>query len=168
MKFSSLGKLLLFVCFTAAFCNGCWDRKEFNQLAIAQTIAVDYEDGEYQLTVQLLMPNTAEETISSKNIWIIDGKGKSVGDAMENLALRAPRELYLNHLDIVLLGEGLMKQDVGQGLEYLMKQHVLRRRTSLLATEGRAGDIVQAQSDLAEVDIYYLANLIRDQRRHVK
>ena len=59
MKFSSLGKLLLFVCFTAAFCNGCWDRKEFNQLAIAQTIAVDYEDGEYQLTVQLLMPNTA-------------------------------------------------------------------------------------------------------------
>ena len=168
MKFSSLGKLLLFVCFTAAFCNGCWDRKEFNQLAIAQTIAVDYEDGEYQLTVQLLMPNTAEETISSKNIWIIDGKGKSVGDAMENLALRAPRELYLNHLDIVLLGEGLMKQDVGQGIEYLMKQHVLRRRTSLLATEGRAGDIVQAQSDLAEVDIYYLANLTRDQRRHVK
>ncbi len=27
---------------------------------------------------------------------------------------------------------------------------------------------MQAQSDLAEVDIYYLANLIRDQRRHVK
>ncbi|MGM9525943.1 MAG: hypothetical protein ACI3U1_06675, partial [Peptococcaceae bacterium] len=151
MKPSVIWKLLLLFCITAAFCNGCWDKKEFNQLAIAQTIAIDYEDGQYQLTIQLLMPNAAEETISSEQMWVIDGKGDSVGDALEQISFCAPREIYLDHLDIVLLGQGLLEHDMGQGLEFLMKQHVLRRRTSLLAVEGRAGDILQAKPDLADV-----------------
>lgn len=168
MKMPMLCKLALLFCFTAAFCNGCWDRKDFNQLAIAQAIAVDYTEGEYQVTVQLLMPNAIEDTVSSDSIWIIDGKGASVGDALEALALRAPREIYLDHLDIVLLGEGLLKENMSEGLEYLIKQSVLRRRTSLLAAKGLAGDVLQAKAELADVDIYYLTNLIRDQKRRVK
>ena len=89
MKLSTLCKCLLLVCFTAAFCNGCWDRKDFNRLAIAQAVAVDYEDGQYELTVQLLMPNAIEDTVSSDSVWIINGQGNSVGDALEALAMRA-------------------------------------------------------------------------------
>lgn len=168
MRIQTWCKLAALVCLTAVFCNGCWDRKDFNQLAIAQAMAVDYIAGQYQLTVQLLMPDAESDTVSSENIWIIDGKGDSVGDALEELALRAPREIYLDHLDLVLLGEGLLQKDLGQGLEYMMKQSVLRRRASLLAVKGLAGDILQAKAKLAEVDIYYLNNLIRDQKRRVK
>lgn len=168
MRIQMWCKLTLLCCLTAVFCNGCWDRKDFNQLAIAQAIAVDYTEEQYQLTVQLLMPDASSDTVSSDSLWIIDGKGDSVGDALEELALRAPREIYLDHLDLVLLGEGLLQKDLGEGLEYLMKQSVLRRRTSLLAVEGLAGDILQAKAELADVDIYYLTNLIRDQKRRVK
>lgn len=129
---------------------------------------MDYADGQYQLTVQLLMPNAIEDTVSSDSIWIIGGKGASVGDALEDLALRAPREIYLDHLDIVLLGEGLLQKGMEEGLEYMMQQSVLRRRTSLLAVEGLAGDVLQAKAELADVDIYYLKNLLRDQKRRVK
>ncbi len=153
---------------TVLLCSGCWDKKEYNQLALAQAIAIDYADGQYQLTMQLIMPKASEETVSSENIWIIDGQGDSVGDALEQIALRAPREIYLDHLDIVLLGEALMQQDIDNGLEYLMKQNVLRRRTNLLAVEGMAGDILQAKPDLAEVDIFYLANLLKGQNRRMK
>lgn len=168
MKRLTLCNLALLLCCTAALCTGCWDRKDFNQLAIAQAIAVDYADGQYQLTVQLLMPNAVEDTVSSDSIWIIGGKGASVGDALEDLALRAPREIYLDHLDIVLLGEGLLQKGMEEGLEYMMQQSVLRRRTSLLAVEGLAGDVLQAKAELADVDIYYLKNLLRDQKRRVK
>lgn len=167
MKLSTLCKCLLLVCFTAAFCNGCWDRKDFNRLAIAQAVAVDYEDGQYELTVQLLMPNAIEDTVSSDSVWIINGQGNSVGDALEALAMRAPREIYLAHLDIVLLGEGLLQEGVEDGFEFMLKQAALRRRTNLLAVEGKAGDVLQAKAQLADVDIYYLTNLIRDQNRQV-
>ena len=102
-------QLAVLLLITVLLCSGCWDKKEYNQLALAQAIAIDYTDGQYQLTMQLIMPKASEETVSSENIWIIDGQGDSVGDALEQIALRAPREIYLDHLDIVLLGEALMQ-----------------------------------------------------------
>lgn len=167
MKTPTWCKLLLLFCVTAAFCNGCWDRKDFNQLAIAQAVAVDYEDGQYALTMQLLMPNAIEETVSSDSVWIVSGQGDSVGDALETLAMRAPREIYLAHLDIILLGEGLLQEDVEDGFAFMLKRTALRRRTNLLAVEGKAGDVLQAKAELSDVDIYYLTNLIRDQNRQV-
>lgn len=78
VKKTQLAGLLLI---TVLLCSGCWDKKEYNQLALAQAIAIDYADGQYQLTMQLIMPKASEETVSSENIWIIDGQGDSVGDA---------------------------------------------------------------------------------------
>lgn len=142
--------------------------KEFNQLALAQAIAVDYADEQYELTLQLIMPKASEEVVSGESLWIISGAGDSVGDALEEIALRAPREIYMDHLDIVLLGEGLLQNNIDSGLEYLLKQNVLRRRTNLLAVEGKAGEILQAKPELADVDIFYLANLLKDQNRRMK
>ncbi len=150
------------------FCNGCWDKKEFNQLAIAQTIAIDYEEEQYKLTIQLVMPSASDADISSDSMWLIQGSGSSVGEALEQISRSAPRELYLDHLDIVLLGEGLLKYDVRQGLEYLIQEDVLRRRTSLLAVQGKAGELLKVKQKLADVDIYYLRNLLHDQRQWVK
>lgn len=150
------------------FCNGCWDKKEFNQLAIAQTIAIDYVEEQYELTIQLVMPSASDADISGDSMWLIQGSGDSVGEALEQISRSAPRELYLDHLDIVLLGEGLLQHDVMQGLEYLIQEDVLRRRTSLLAVEGKAGEILQVKQKLSDVDIYYLRNLLRDQRQWVK
>lgn len=168
MKSSVIWKLLPLFVFVMLFAGGCWDKKEFNQLAIAQTIAIDYEEEQYTMTVQLVMPAASDEEISGDSMWLIDGKGASVAEALQQISYSAPRELYLDHLDIVLLGEGLLQHDAGQGLEYLLKEHVLRRRTNLLAVEGSAGDLLQAKLKLADVDIYYLMNLLRDQRQFVK
>lgn len=168
MKMTAHIRLGLLLLAAALLCSGCWDKKEFNQLALAQAIAVDYAEEQYELTLQLIMPKASDENVSDESLWIISGKGDSVGDALEEIALRAPREIYLDHLDIVLLGEELMQHDIDHGLEYLLKQHVLRRRTNLLAVEGKAGDILQAKPDLAKVDMFYLANLLKDQNRRMK
>lgn len=168
MKWTKQRSFSLLLLLVMLLCTGCWDKKEFNQLALAQVVAIDYTDAQYELTLQLVMPKASEENVSSESLWVINGKGNSVGDALEEIALRAPREIYLDHLDIVLLGETLMQHDIDHGLEYLLKQHVLRRRTKLLAVEGKAGDILQAKPELADVDIFYLSNLLKDQNRRMK
>ena len=109
---SFVWKILPLTLLVLLFCNGCWDKKEFNQLAIAQTIAVDYDKGQYELTIQLVMPTASDTDVSSDSMWIIQGNGESVAEAMEQISRSAPRELYLDHLDIVLLGEGLLQHDV--------------------------------------------------------
>ncbi len=165
---SRIWKILPLMLFVMLFCNGCWDKKEFNQLAIAQTIAIDYQENQYTLTVQLVMPAASDVEISGDSMWLISGEGASVAEALEQISRSAPRELYLDHLDIVLLGEGVLQHDMGQGIEYLIQEDVLRRRTNLLAVKGTAKELLETKLKLADVDIYYLRNLLRDQRQWVQ
>ncbi len=160
-------KMVLVVVMILLFCNGCWDKKELNQLALAQVMAVDYQDRSYQITLQLILPNAGEETITSDNLWSVSGIGASVGEALQQIALKAPRELYLDHLDLVLLGEGVLQHNMEQGLDYLLKENVLRRRTSLLAVQGNAGEVLAASAELAKMDIFYMDNLLSEQSRRV-
>ncbi len=149
------------------FCNGCWDKKELNQLALAQVMAVDYQDHYYTITLQLILPSAGEETITSENLWSLSGIGASVGEALQQIALEAPRELYLDHLDLVLLGEGALQHNMEQGLDYLLKENVLRRRTGLLAVQGMAGELLSGSAELAKMDIFYMDNLLNEQSRRV-
>ena len=56
-------KFIPLIVFTLLFCNGCWDKKELNQLALAQVAAIDYEDDSYQVTLQLIIPGADKETV---------------------------------------------------------------------------------------------------------
>lgn len=159
--------LLLLLVFVLLFCNGCWDKKELNQLALAQMIAIDYTDNQYQVTLQLILPGVEQETVTSENLWSMSGCGASVGEAIQQIALAAPRELYLDHLDLVLLGEEILQQGVTQALDYLLKENVLRRRTALLAVQGNAGTLLTESAALAKMDIFYIENLLKDQSRRV-
>ena len=75
--------------------------------------------------------------------------------------------MYLDHLNLVLLGEGVLEHDVTEALDYLVKENVLRRRTQLLAVAGDAGSLLMDSTDLAKMDIFYIDNLLKDQRRRV-
>ncbi len=160
-------RIVPLIAMTLLFCNGCWDKKELNQLALAQVIAIDYTDNQYETTLQLIIPSADKETVTSDNLWSMTGKGSSVGETIQQIALAAPRELYLDHLDLVLLGEGVLRHDVGQALDYLLKENVLRRRTQLLAVEGNAGTLLSDSVELAKMDIFYIDNLLKDQRRRI-
>lgn len=163
----NLYRILPAVIFAMLFCTGCWDKKELNQLALAQIIAVDYEDDQYQMTLQFIIPSTEKENVTSDNLWSMTGKGDSVGEAIQQIALSAPREIYLDHLDLILLGEGVLEHDVEQALDYLLKENVLRRRTRLLAVQGNAGELLSASAELTKMDIFYMDNLLKDQNRRV-
>ncbi len=160
-------RLVPLIVLTLLFCNGCWDKKELNQLALAQVAAIDYTDNGYQVTLQLIIPSADKETVTSDNLWAMRGDGASVGEAMQQIALAAPREIYLDHLDLVLLGEGVLQHDVEQALDYLLKENVLRRRTRLLAVAGDAGTLLSDSAELSKMDVFYMDNLLKDQRRRV-
>ena len=161
-------KMLPLILFVLLFCNGCWDKKELNQLALARVMAVDYAEELYQVTLQLILPTAGEETITSENFWAVSGFGASVGEALQQIALEAPRQLYLDHLDLVLLGEGVLKHNVEQGLDYLLKENVLRRRTGLLAVQGNAGALLSESAELTKMDIFYMDNLLNEQSRRIR
>ena len=158
LKWNQNQKLIVLLVATMLLCNGCWDKKELNQLALVQMAAVDYNDDSYQVTLQLILPSADQDMVTGNNLWTMRGDGSSVGEALQQIAQAAPRELYLDHLTVVLLGEGLLSQNIEQGIEFLLKENVLRRRTSLLAVQGNAGDLLTESAMLHLLNFHPLAS----------
>lgn len=148
--------------------SGCWDKKEFNQLAVVQTLAVDKYDDKYKVTLQLITPKPGEKGIAAEDLWIISGEGESVADALDQADLSTPRRIYLEQMNLILLGEGVLADDLMGGYRYLTRSHYLRRSNYVLAIKGEAGKIIEAKPELGKIDIFYLTNLIKDQERKIK
>ena len=79
--------------------TGCWDKKEFNQMAIVQTLAVDKHENEYKVTLQLITPKAGEKGITAEDLWIISGQGESVAAALDQADLSTPRRIYLEQMN---------------------------------------------------------------------
>lgn len=150
------------------FLTGCWDKKEFNQMAVVQTLAVDKHDDEYKVTLQLITPKAGEKGITAEDLWIISGQGKSVAAALDQADLSTPRRIYLEQMNLILLGEGVLVDDLMGGYRYLTSSHYLRRSNYVLAIKGEAGKIIEAKPELGKIDIFYLTNLIKDQERKIE
>lgn len=164
----SSSRLLVLLLLVALMTTGCWDKKEFNQMALVQTMAIDKQDDQYLITLQIITPKAGEKGITAENLWILSGKGESVAMALENASLSAPRSIYLRQMDLVLFGEGVLKEDIVAGFRYLVGNNMMRRRNHLLAIPGNASEIVQAKTELGKTDIFYLANLLKDQEQNIK
>lgn len=148
--------------------TGCWDKKEFNQMAVVQTMAVDKQGEEYKVTLQLITPKAGAKGITADDLWIISGQGDSVSAALAQADLSTPRRIYLEQMNLILLGEGVLSDDLVGGYRYLTHSHYLRRNNYVLAIKGEAGKILEAKPTLGKIDIFYLTNLIKDQERKVK
>ena len=167
VKKSLVLSLFLFT-MTALFLTGCWDKKEFNQMAVVQTLAVDKNEDKYKVTLQLITPKAGAKGITAEDLWIISGEGESVASALDQADLSTPRRIYLEQMNLILLGEGVLTDDLMGGYRYLTSSHYLRRSNYVLAVKGEAGKIIEAKPELGKIDIFYLTNLIKDQERKIK
>lgn len=161
-------QMVVLLLMVSLLCSGCLeDKKEMNQLALAQTAAIDRKGELFQLTLQIIIPRSGEESITAENLWILQGEGESVGEALEQLSYSAPRQIYLGQLNMILVGESVLEKELSSTFSYLIQQNLLRRRTYFLAVEGEASEILKAKPELGKVDVFYLSNLIQDQERRI-
>ena len=116
-------KRLIIILLLPVLLTGCWNYSELNEIAIATGISIDWEDDKYKLTA--LISNAQKTEGSSKEgeaqITVFEGTGKTMTEALKNIELKLPKELYLKHISIIIIGEELAKKGVGNILDYLIR-----------------------------------------------
>jgi len=92
-------------------CGGCWNKVELNDFAIVTGIAIDYKEGEYE--VSLLISNSTKGSSDGSNseiqTAIYSDKGKSMYDAIKQIGLSSSKELYIEHVSILIVSEDVAK-----------------------------------------------------------
>ena len=142
--------ILLFI--LILFCNGC-TYNEINDLAIANSIGIDYKDGIYTITLQIMDLNTENNRSSNidENTLMYMGEGKTIPIAIRNISLKYPNTVYLGHLELMVIGKGMVDYDIEKCFDYFMRSPEARSEAYLLiSTKYEARKILDTNKENKE------------------
>lgn len=110
-------------------------QSELNMRVIVTAMAVDYKEGEYQVSAQVVKTSGIQEG-SGAQVDIIDAKGKTVSDAVGKLGLVLGKTIGLSHVSFIILGQPLLMEDkVMESLDYFMRENLIPTNALLLVSE---------------------------------
>lgn len=124
--------------------TGCWDRKEVNDLALVMAQAIDLTaDHQVRVSDQVAIPSKVGGSTSGsgkgeggKSFYVVSGVGRTVSEADERVQEKLPRELYLPHLRVIVVGEDMAKSGMAQILDHYGRNPPNRLRSALLVAKG--------------------------------
>ncbi len=110
----------IIIIITCLMLTGCFNYKELNNYAIVTGLSIDKSDNGYE--VSALITNAIKENENKTNISVVSGKGKSIYSAIKDINLKIPKELYLSHLNVIIISEEVAKDGMKPILDYLVRE----------------------------------------------
>jgi len=115
------------------FLTGCYDYRELNSIAIISAESIDYVNGEFLISVQVLNPQAPEKTTTVQAPFIIySGTGKTIQEAYLNITSKTSRDLYANHLQLLLLSNEVASNHLDDVIDYYSRNPLIRTEFNVL------------------------------------
>ena len=135
--------------------SGCYNYKELNDSAIVSAISIDINDNKtdkYTVGVQIMNAKKKENTNVSE-IAFYEADGATIYDALGQIVLSSPKELYLGHMEVVVLGEELLKKkDPLEYLDFFMRDSRAEKdAVVIVAKEDNAKNILKVITPLETI-----------------
>lgn len=123
--------VLVIISFFLLFTSGCWNRRELNELAISVGEGIDKDkEGKYKISTQIVIPaGVASKTGNAPSdlpVRLFTGTEDSIFEAMREITTKSPRPIYHSHLRILVIGESLAKEGIGEVLDMFFRDHEYR------------------------------------------
>lgn len=123
--------IILFI--TLLLCTGCYDYKEINDLAIISAIGINFNDDNYEITLEIL--NDQIDKDSSKiTSYIKTGTGKNLTSAIENAADKLSKKPTFNHVKLMLIGDNVTKEKFSNIIDLFLRNTYFRENFYVIST----------------------------------
>ncbi|MGB9792405.1 MAG: Ger(x)C family spore germination protein [Thermacetogeniaceae bacterium] len=154
--------------------SGCWSRRETQILTINSALGFDRTtaSGKNQLllSVLTLKPSTAmggggmtggqgggrKQATAGQ---VISAPGATIEDAIRNWELRSSRHLFLAHTMVLVIGEDLAKEGIGQIIDFCMRDKDVPLRCWVVICRGMARDALQSLPEFEPLVSTEIANI---------
>lgn len=127
--------------------SGC-SYVELNDLAIASAIGIDYEDNEFKLTAQIMDIKSSNSGMTEENTLIYEASGKTIAKAIRNFSIRYPKNVYLGHLEFLVINSDTTAKKIDDIFDYFMRSPEVRSLTYVVVTKDeKAKDILNPKNE---------------------
>lgn len=123
-------------------------QSELNMRVVVSAIAIDYEEGEYSVTAQVVKPSSTTEG-GSAEIDFLSAKGKTIVSAVEEVSFILGRTTGFSHISAIILGQGVLKEEkTMEALDYFVREKGILNSALLLVAEEKAKDELEKTKKL--------------------
>ncbi len=182
---------LLSILLLCLFLSGCWDKVEIDRKIFVSTIGVDVGkdiNKEYELKkenfeevfpqknanklkVSFAFPDISDfspnkASVKGDNVFPIDAY--SMQGAIDEIAVKASRDLYLDHTRLLLLGSDLLyyPDTVKEVVDYIQRQPKLNRRLYVLIVEGKVDEVMNFNPPIDKHIQAYISGIMDNSNRN--
>ena len=144
--------------------TGCDNYHELNELGIVTALGIDKVDDDYIVTAQLVNTQKADSTnIEFSSFITLEGTGKSIKDAFDKINEDSSKFLYLSHLNLLLISEGIAKENFYSVLDVFIREPVSRTDfLVLLAKDNKANEILKTFTNINSIPSVKIVNTIKE------
>nr|WP_275983707.1 Ger(x)C family spore germination protein [Paenibacillus hamazuiensis] len=89
-------------------------------------------------------------------VWVVDGIGKTIDDALNNLQQRIAPPLFYGHLRVIVISEAVSKKGIQSLNDTFRRNPEIRRMAWMVVCRGQAADIMKVSPQLERVPTFYL------------
>ncbi|MGG3800573.1 Ger(x)C family spore germination protein [Metabacillus fastidiosus] len=151
------------------FLSGCWNRRELNELAIVVGIGIDKVDDHFLVTTQVINPGqvaTQKSSIAKEPVIVYQETGDTVFEAIRKITTTSPRKMYASHLRMIVLGEELAKDGIGEMLDILLRDQEFRMDFYIMVAQGmKAKDILKVSTPLEKIPSNKMFNALETSQK---
>lgn len=153
MKLRSVFALLLIL--NMLFLTGCWDYKDYDNLALVAALGIDADEmtNEVTVTVEYYIPGggggnagggQGKKSTSQNmpNSGAVVAKGSTVTEAVAKIQEARRKELFYSYMEVIVLGESAAKTITKQVVQFFDRTPNIRSSVYIVFTKGKAEDVL--------------------------
>ncbi len=150
--------------------SGCVQSAEVNRLALIDLMALDAApDGQVRVTAQVIMPTRlgvgpASAAGEGAPFFLVESTGRTVAEAVSNLQKKVPRQVFLEHMQLLVIGDELARRGLFPVIDFLVRDQEIRTDLLVAVTPGTGAELLNIASPLPAVPGEAWNDLIRHER----
>jgi spore germination protein KC len=139
--------------------TGCWNRRELNELGIQMGTAIDKIGDQYQVAVQVVVPGEVSARLNSGRspVTLYKASATTIFEAFRKLTETSPRKIYSAHIRVLVIGESLAKEGIGNTMDLLSRNPEARTDYYVIVSKGsRAEEVLKVMTSLEKIPAHNL------------
>ncbi|MCX7571172.1 Ger(x)C family spore germination protein [Tumebacillus sp. DT12] len=161
--------LVLWLVISSLLMTGCLGSREIDDLAMVMAVGLDKgkEPGTIKVTAQIARPGDvrgqtgAPTAGTGQPIWTASAEGRSIFEAIRNLARYSSRRVFWAHNQVIVINEEVAREGVSEIIDFFSRNHELRMRTWVVVTEDEASHLITTKTGLEVIPGVSMDKLFR-------
>ncbi|MNW31253.1 Spore germination protein B3 precursor [compost metagenome] len=141
--------------------TGCWERQELNELAFVLGVGIDKVGDKYNVSMQVVVPSEIAGKSSgySTPVALYQSTVDNVYDALREFTLMSPRQSYLGHIRVLVIGEELAREGIAPVLDIFKRSREPRSDFYVMvARDSLASEVLSVLTPLEKIPSVKLFN----------